>query len=83
MCHSKSIYTEAGENGDMPKMEGKRAKKSTGVCDNLEEVDLNSGYIEEDVVDGFLFQSYGKATDLPPMQPMSNPEVFSLDLRRA
>jgi len=66
--------TKAGENGDMPKMEGKRAKKSTGVCDNLEEVDLNIGYIEEDVVDGFLFQSYGKATDLPPMQPMSNPE---------
>ena len=63
----------------MPQMEGKRAKKSTGVCGNLKEVNLNIGDIEEDVVDGFLFQSYSKATDLPLMQSMSNLEVFLLD----
>ena len=67
-------------NGDVfHQLKGRRGKESTDVCGNLE--DFNNGNIEEDIVDGFLFQSYSKASDLPPMQPMCNFEVLSLYLQ--
>ena len=70
-----------GGIGDIVQLEKKRSIESIRVCGNLEEVNLKIGGIEEDVVDGFLFQSYSKATDLPLVQPMSNLEVFSLNVQ--
>ena len=57
-----------------------RAKLSTGVFGKLE--DLSIGNMEEDLVDGFLFQSFSEAWDFPLMQPMCNFEVLSLDLQQ-
>ena len=57
---------------------GGKVKELTGGFGNLGEVDLDIGDIEEDVVDGFLFQSYNQASDLPTML---NVEVLPLDLQ--
>ena len=62
------------------KLKAKSLKRTSEVCGSLEKLDLNIGNLDEDIVDGFLFKSFSQASDFPPMQPLFNLEVLSLDL---
>ena len=58
--------------------EVKRAKLSTDVWGKLEDLSIGNNNMEEDLVDGFLFQSFSEAWDFSSMQPLCNFEVLSL-----
>ena len=65
-------------NGVVIQSEVKRAKLSTDVWGTLEDLSIGNNNMEEDLVDGFLFQSFSEAWDFSSMQPLCNFEVLSL-----
>ena len=65
-------------NGVVIQSEVKRAKLSTDAWGKLEDPSIGNNNMEEDEVDGFLFQSFSEAWDFSSMQPLCNFEVLSL-----